>query len=86
MFTQKYLDRSRQRMEKGLPLGDMCEYCHSQDRQKDNSCGKCGAPMKPLLGTVFGIPIEEEDLEAAQEYTKNMTWCGTATAGWLHNK
>lgn len=76
MITQKYIDRAKERAERGLPIGDMCEYCLSSDRKKDNTCGKCGAPMKPLIGYVFGMPIDEED--AAEILNNQFIYAGTA--------
>lgn len=77
-LVQKYLNKSRALAEAGYKSYDICEHCGQDCREKDNTCGKCGAPMKPLLGTVFGVPIEPDDYQEVENYLNNMQYIGTA--------
>lgn len=83
MSILKYVQMAQQREEAGIPLGDICEYCHASARNKEsNCCNKCGAPMKPLLGFVVGIPIEVEDYQQVGRYLFDGMCASTATIGY----
>jgi len=67
-ILEKYIKIARDRTLQRLPLGDICEYCQSSARKENDTCGKCGAPMKPIYGYVAGIPIDAEDVIEVQKH------------------
>jgi predicted amidophosphoribosyltransferase len=79
-IMRKYIERARERMLQHLPLGDCCEYCGVNERQKDDTCGKCGAPMKPFLGLCAGMPIDAEDFAEAQRMFHEYSFTSSSTA------